>query len=104
MIREGVTGAEVHHIEDRIEGGGTPKRRSTGKVRVTGPRAGLGGVETPEEFPCRRVVGVQMTAHRFIPARNANKHFWHCPLTSANELRSKGNGSAVVGEVDGCFP
>src|ERR1700683_492906 len=95
VIREGVTGAEVHHIEGRIVGGGSPNRSSTALPTGAGPRGGGSGPEPPQELPRGRAVSVQMTAHSFIGAGNANNHFWHRSLAGADELRSKGQGSAV---------
>src|ERR1700722_9833074 len=77
-IRRGVTGAEVHHIENGVEGGGSPNRRSTVLPTNTSPRSGFSGPETPQELTRGRSVCVQMTAHPFIATRNANNHFLHC--------------------------
>src|ERR1700733_6244963 len=44
-----------------------------------------------------------MTAPPQSVGRSANDYFWHCSLTGADELRSKGH-AADARKVDGCFP
>src|SRR5215469_5222725 len=73
--REGVTSSEVKSMEFRIIAWGSPNRRPASQVRVTLPRSGLSGPETPQKSAAVRIVRVDMTAHREFGARNADNHF-----------------------------
>src|ERR1700728_3207367 len=85
-------------FEGWIERGGLPNPSPLDGI--TGPRIGVTGVETPQELPRRRVVGIQMTAKPQSTSTYrgpaAGKHFWHSSLTGADELRSRAYATVRV--------